>query len=106
MTLSDSLAHYVMHNVNKDNSDLSMKEPLVLTSLCMSLDNDTPLCKRSNDDLANGCCISVRTLKVALSGLVAKGFITYLKDDTPCNTYKINCEFIYSHVATPWAASD
>lgn len=101
------LTKYILENVNEDNSTLDMKEYIVLVSLSSHLNSTTMLCNPAKGTLANRCCMSERTVDVAINGLVIKGFITYIKGGLvgklrKPNVYTLLFDKIYSCVKTEW----
>lgn len=102
------LTKYILENVNQDNSNLNMSEYIVLVSLSSHLNSTTMLCNPSKATLANRSCMAERTVDAAVSGLSAKGFLTYEKGGLvgklrKPNSYTLLFDKIYSCVKTAWA---
>ena len=102
------LTKYILENVNGDTSNLDMKEYTILVSLSNHLNSTTMLCNPSKATLANRCCMGERTVDAAISGLVEKGFVTYVKGGLvgklrKPNLYTLLFDKIYSCVKTEWS---
>lgn len=101
------LTKYILENVNSDNSDLDMKEYIILVQLSSHLNSESLQCNPSKLTLSKGACMHERTVTEATNGLRDKGFITWVqgglqgKHRKP-NEYTLVFEKIYSCVKTPW----
>lgn len=101
------LTKYILENVNKDTSDLDMKEYMVLVQLSYHLNSETLKCNPSGKTLSNSTFMHERTITEAINGLRDKGFITWVKGGLvgklrKANNYALNFEKIYSCVKKEW----
>lgn len=105
------LTNYILFNVNASNSGLDMKESYVLTALSAFLNSTTLQCNPSMSALAESCHMSLRTINTAISGLIAKGYITHVRGGLvgtlrKANSYAFVYDKIYSCVRAAWKAPE
>lgn len=106
-----SLTKYIAENVNGSNSGLDMKESYALLMLSTFLNSSTLQCNPSKATLAERCCMSLRTMNVAINSLIEKGYITHVRGGLvgtlrKPNSYTFVYEKIYACVKATWEAPE